>query len=90
LRAVTPYLHPRGAARLIDFLQAAFGAEEAARHESPDGGIVHAKVRVGDSIIEMGEAHDEWQPMATAFYLYVDDVDGLHTRAVRAGAISAR
>ena len=88
LRAVTPYLHPRGAARLIEFLQAAFGAEEADRHQSPDGVIHHATVRVGDSMIEMGEAHDEWQPMPTAFYLYVDDVDGLHARAVRAGAVS--
>jgi len=88
LRAVTPYLHPRGAARLIEFLQAAFGAEEATRHQSPHGIIHHAKVRVGDSIVEMGEAHDEWQPMPTAFYLYVDDVDGLHERAARAGATS--
>jgi uncharacterized glyoxalase superfamily protein PhnB len=85
LRAVTPYLHPRGAHRMIEFLREAFDAEEAFRHESPDGVIVHAKVKVGDSILEMGEAHDQWQPMPAAYYLYVDDVDRRYEQAMRAG-----
>jgi uncharacterized glyoxalase superfamily protein PhnB len=84
-----PYLHPRGAARQIDFLKQAFGAEEIDRHESPDGIIYHAKVRIGNSIIEMGEAHDQWQPMRAMFMLYVDDVDAWYARAMKAeGAIS--
>jgi PhnB protein len=88
LRAVTPYLHPRGAARMIDFLKRAFGAEEVARAESPDGTIVHAKVRIGDSILEMGEAHGPYQPMPCALHLYVKDTDALYVRALRAGASS--
>jgi PhnB protein len=88
LRAVTPYLHPRGAENLIDFLKNAFGAEEAARFQSPDGVIQNAKVGIGDSVIEMGEAHGEWQPMPAAIYVYVEDVDALYQRALRAGAIS--
>jgi PhnB protein len=90
VRTVTPYLHPRGAARLIDFLKQAFGAEEAARHQSPDGTIVHAKVRIGDSLIEMGEAHGPYQPMPMAIYLYVSDVDALYRRALAAGATSVQ
>jgi PhnB protein len=86
LRTVTPYLHPRGAGRLIEFLTEAFGAEERDRHESPDGVIRHATVRLGDSVIEMGEAHDQWQPMP-AIYAYVEDVDALYQHAVRAGAV---
>jgi PhnB protein len=88
LTAVTPYLHPRGAPELIDFLKRAFAAEEMGVHRAPEGTIVHAKIRVGGSVIEMGEAHDEWGPMPTMFYLYVDDVDAWYRRAVAAGATS--
>ncbi|HEV8485257.1 MAG TPA: VOC family protein [Blastocatellia bacterium] len=88
LRSVTPYLHPRGAPQMIDFLQRAFGAEEKFRHQSPDGVIHHASIGIGDSVIEMGEAHGEAQPMPTTFFLYVDDVDSLYQRAVEAGAAS--
>jgi PhnB protein len=48
----------------------------------------HAKIRIGDSIIEMGEAHGQWQPMPTALYMYVPDVDAVYNRALEAGATS--
>ena len=84
-----PYLHPRGAPKMINFLKQAFGAEEVFVHRSPDGIIYHAKVRIGNSIVEMGEAHDQWQPIASMFMLYVDDVDAWYARAMKAdGAIS--
>ena len=73
---------------MIDFLKEAFGAEETGRAQSPDGTIAHAKVRIGDSILEMGEAHGEYQPMPAVFYLYVNDVDAWYQRAVAAGATS--
>jgi uncharacterized glyoxalase superfamily protein PhnB len=88
LGTVTPYLHPRGAPALIEFMKQAFGAEELEVHRSPEGTVVHAKVRVGGSVIEMGEAHGQWQPMPTMFYLYVDDVDACYRRALAAGATS--
>jgi len=88
LRTVTPFLHPIGAPRMIDFLKQAFGAEEQSRAESPDGVIHHATVKIGDSMVEMGEAHGPWQPMPTTFYLYVDDVDAWYQRAMEAGATS--
>lgn len=82
--SVTPYLHPVGTAKLIDFLKEAFGAEDVARHQSPEGTVVHAKVRIGDSIVEMGEAHAEYQPMPTMFYMYVNNVDAAYERALKA------
>src|SRR5688572_17380631 len=88
MRAVTPFLHPVGAGKLIDFMNEAFGAEEVSRHQSPDGMIQHATVRSGDSLIEMGEAHGPAQPMPPALYLYVDNVDASYERAVNAGATS--
>lgn len=88
LRTVNVYLHTRGAVKLIGFLEDAFGAKEIARYQMSDGTIQHAQVRIGDSVIELGEAHGPYQPMPTMFYLYVEDVDALYTRAVGAGAIS--
>src|SRR6266850_6647660 len=86
LGTVTPYLHPRGAPALVEFLTRAFAAEEMFVHRGPEDTIVHAKIRVGGSVIEMGEAHDEWGPMPTMFYVYVDDVDAWYRRALAAGA----
>jgi PhnB protein len=87
-RSVTAYLHPRSAASMIDFLERALGAEEVERHQSADGVVHHAQVRIGDSILEMGEAHGPYQPMPSMFYLSVGDVDGLYQRAVASGAVS--
>jgi PhnB protein len=88
LRSVNIYLHPHGTANVIQFLKQAFDAEEVSRHTGPDGTIHHASVRIGNSVIEMGEAHGPYQPMPTAIYLYVDDADAVYQRALRAGATS--
>lgn len=84
-----PYLHPKGAPRMMAFLKQAFAAEPEAVHQSPDGIVRHATIRIGSSIIEMGEAHGPWQPMPMTFMLYVDDVDAWYERAMlAAGMIS--
>jgi PhnB protein len=88
MRAVTPFLHPVGAPALIDFMKEAFGAEEVSRHASPEGMIQHAVVRIGDSLIEMGEAHGEAQPMPPAMFTYVENLEEGYERALKAGAIS--
>ena len=88
LRTVTLYFHPIGAPGLIEFLKNAFGAEEVMRHQSEEGYVYHAKIRIGDSIVEMGEARDPSQPMPTAIYLYVEDVDAMYERAIKAGGTS--
>lgn len=89
LHAVTVYFHPVGAPKFINFLENAFGAQVVERHQSNEGFVYHAKVRVGDSIVELGEAHDQWQPMQSAIYLYVEDVDATYRQALSAGATSA-
>src|ERR1035441_8059324 len=88
LRDVTIYLHPVGAPKMIDFLKRAFAAEEFVRYDSPEGAVLHAKVRIGDSMIEMGDAHGPWQQLPTAIYLYVPDVDAVYRSAIAAGAVS--
>ena len=85
---VQPYLHPRRADPLIDFLKRAFGAQVLGRYASPDGVVHHATLKIGDSHVEMGEAHDKYETMAAMFYLYVPNVDALYKQAVAAGATS--
>ena len=88
LHNVNAYLHPRRAEPLIAFMRRAFGAEEIAKYASPDGVVHHAEIRVGDSVVEMGEAHGKYEPMSAMFYLYVPDCDALYRRALAAGAKS--
>ena len=85
---VTPYLTVQGAAKLVDFLKQAFGAEEIFRTTGPDGTIRHAEVRIGDSVVMMAEPRGEWKPMPGAIYLYVNDTDAAYKRALQAGATS--
>ena len=88
LHSVNPYLHPLRAEPLISFLKRAFNAEEVAKYASPDGVVHHAVIRVGDSVVEMGEAHGKYETMRAMFYLYVPNVDDLYKQAVAAGATS--
>ena len=87
---ITPYLVSPGAARVIDFLKAAFGAQELQRDARPNGTIRHAEVKIGDSVVMMGEATEEWPPMPAMLYVYVEDVDRVYRQAIEAGATSLR
>lgn len=85
---VTPYLVVPGVTKLIDFLKQAFGATELFRMPRPDGAIMHAEVKIGDSIVMMGEPMGEHQPMPGCLYLYVEDTDAVYKRALQAGGTS--
>jgi PhnB protein len=87
---VTPYLTVADAEAQMDFLKKAFGAEEIYRHSDEQGRIGHAEMRLGDSMIMLGQARDQWKPTQANFYLYVEDVDALYKRAVAAGGKSLR
>ncbi|HSB26335.1 MAG TPA: VOC family protein [Pyrinomonadaceae bacterium] len=87
LHTVTVYFHPIGAQAFIDFVTNAFGAKELMRH-ADDQMILHAKVQLGDSVIELGEARYPTQPLPTAIYLYVNNVDAMYEQALKAGGIS--
>jgi len=85
---VTPYLFTEGAARLIDFMTVAFGAKVISRQDRPDGAVMHAELRIGDSMLMLGEGGGEFGPMPTSIYLYVVDCDTVYQRALAAGGIS--
>jgi PhnB protein len=92
---VTPYLTVQGAAEAIDFYQRAFGAVEMVRMPGPGGRLMHAEVKIGDSVVMVS---DEFPGMSGSrspqslggtsgyVFLYVPDVDQTFRRAVDAGA----
>ena len=87
-RSVTPHLYAAQPVQLIEFLQKAFGGEEVYRAQMPDGGIPHAQVRIGDSIVALAGGRGPYQPMPSTLHLYVPDTDALYERALAAGAVS--
>ena len=93
-RTVTPYLIVRGVAKAIDFYSKAFGAKEVVRMPGPDGGIAHAEIKIGDSMVMMADENPAWgvrSPQAldgtpVGIFLYVPDVDATFKQALDAGA----
>jgi PhnB protein len=88
-RTITPFLHPRGTSQAIEFVHDAFGAELVSEpYVTPQGYVAHAEMRIGDSLLEMGEGHGSVKRFDAAIHLYVDDCDAVYRRAVAAGAKS--
>ena len=91
---VTPAIVVRGASTAIDFYKRAFGAEEINRMAAPDGSIMHAEIKIGDSLIMLGEENEQWgtrSPLSTngvhgSLHIYVEDADKSFDRALKAGA----
>jgi PhnB protein len=92
--SVTPYLIVRGASQAIDFYTRAFGAAEIMRMPGPGGIIMHAEIRVGDSVIMLsdempqasGKSPQTLGGTTAAVMVYVPDVDKTYKQAVAAGA----
>jgi PhnB protein len=83
-RTVTPYLTVDGAARLIDFVTEAFGAQESVRMDGPGGVISHAEVTLGDSVIMLADGVEGWPARPGRIHLYVEDCDATYQRALEA------
>jgi len=87
---VTPYLAVQGAGKLFDFLKNGLEAKEVYRMAMPDGKIMHAEVRIGDSKVMLGEAQDPSKVTPANLYVYVNDCDASYKRALHAGATAVR
>lgn len=93
-QTVTPAIIVRGASDAIDFYRRAFGAEEIHRMAGPEGSVMHAEIRIGTSIVMLGDENPQWgmlSPLSTngvssSLHLYVDDADAVFERALREGA----
>lgn len=85
---VTPYLIVEGAAGLIGFVAQAFGAQVRLRMDRPDGTVTHAEVQIGDTIVMLADATDQWPARPGTLMMYVEDVDAVYRAAMEAGAQS--
>lgn len=83
---VTPWMISRKTAELLDFVKQAFGAEEIGRIYNPDGTIGHAETRIGDSVVMMFDAKENWLPTPCFLRLYVEDANAVFQQALKAGA----
>ena len=94
MHSVTPHLVCAGAADAIEFYKKAFGAVESARLPGPNGKLMHAAVRIGDSTVMLAEEAPEWGSLGpkslkgspVTIHLYVEDADKFVERAAKAGA----
>ena len=94
MRSITPHLICAGASDAIEFYKKAFGAEEMMRLPGPDGRLMHAAVRIGDSMVMLVDEMPEWGALGpkalkgspVTIHLMVDNVDEVYARAIAAGA----
>jgi PhnB protein len=91
--AITPHLVCRNAKKAIEFYQKAFGAQNLRTHTMPDGSIMHAELKIGDSIFMLGEEFPDWGVLSpqslgnstVVLHIYSEDVDSAFQKAVSAG-----
>jgi PhnB protein len=88
--SVAPYLVVDGAARTIDFLERVFGAERLRRFDAPNDKVIHAEVRIDDTVVMLTDGAPDWPPIPSHVHVYVKDVDATYRRALDAGATSVQ
>jgi PhnB protein len=97
-RTATPYLIVKGAADAIEFYKRAFGATEMLRMADPQGRVGHAEIKIGDSVIMLADEHPAMGyrgprslgGSSVSILLYLEHVDDVYARAVKAGAKALR
>ena len=97
MHVVTPHLVCAGAAKAIEFYKKAFGATEEVRLPGPNGKLMHACIRIGGAAVMLVDEMPECNALGpkalkgspVTIHLYVDDVDKVFARAVKAGASAA-
>lgn len=88
--SASPYLIVNGADSTIAFLVTVFGAEELRRIPDPNGRVMHAEVRLDDSVLMVSDGGEGWPPVPSHVHVYVPDVDSTYRRALEAGAESVQ
>ncbi len=88
--SVSPYLVVSGAAKTIDFLTTVLGAKEIQRFPGPGGRIMHAEVRIDDTVVMVADSAEGWPPVEAHVHVYVPDVDAAYRQALAAGATSVQ
>jgi uncharacterized glyoxalase superfamily protein PhnB len=88
--SVSPYLIVDGAARTIQFLKDVLGAVELRKYPDQKGRLMHAEVRIDDTVVMLADPAESWPPVASHVHVYVSDVDAIYRKALQAGAVSVQ
>ena len=88
--SVSPYLVTENAERVLSFLEDAFGASVIRRFDRPDGSLMHAEVRIDDSVVMLGQAGGDWPAIPSHVHVYLPEVDTIYAAALEAGAESVQ
>jgi len=86
--SVSVYIVAKVAQRVIDFVKKAFDAEPLRRYDNPDGSIMHAEVRIDDTVVMIADGGGAYPPFPVWLHVYVPEVDATYRRALEAGGIS--
>jgi PhnB protein len=87
-RTLAPYLVVSDADWELNFLKSAFDARQKSCQRNDDETIMHAEIEVGDSLLMMGQAGENWKALSAALYVWIPNVDSAYERALDAGATS--
>jgi len=86
---LTPYLVVDGAERIVEFMKNAFAAQFVFEPmKRPDGKIMHAELKIGDSVVMISDASERAKATSAMLHVYVPNVDAVYQKALRAGATS--
>ena len=83
---ITPYLILKNSGSFIQFMQDVFNAELLNKHMRDENIIMHAEIKVGNSIIMIADSTDKFPPMNAALFIYVEDADITYNKALNKGA----
>jgi len=87
---VSPYLIVDDARRTIGFLVRVFDAIELRRFPDPSDRLMHAEVRIDDTVLMLADGAEGWPPLSAQVHIYVPDVDVTYRRALETGAVSVQ
>ena len=88
--SISPYLVVDGADATIEFLKKVFGAAPLRRYPDAEGKVMHAEVRIDDTVVMLADGGSGWPPISAHVHVYVPDVDAIYRKALEAGAKSVQ
>lgn len=88
--SVSPYLVVKGADKVIEFLTRVFNAVELHRYEGENQRVMHAEIRIDDTVVMLADSNEDWPPVPSHVHIYVKDVDETYRLALEAGATSVQ
>jgi PhnB protein len=87
---VSVYIVTERAQQVIDFVKQVFGAENLRRFDTPGGKIMHAEVRIGETVVMIADASETYPAFPVWLHVYVPDVAGSYKKALAAGGVSVQ